>query len=227
MVFAPHPDDELLSAGGTILKYTSLGCKVTVVVATQGLGGFAKLEYQSDIKEKRRYEFERTTELLHSDFIELNLEEVDVNRTTVRTLTQFIREKRPQVILMPHYTDVHRSHRNLAIALREAIYHTTTGNAYGGYGKSFIPFAVYCYESPSCKFQYVEGSVFVTVDISQHWEEKKHIFNEIYSSQKEVIGHVVDWAEKTALLRGNDVQGNYGEAFIPLTEYVPLKILLI
>jgi LmbE family N-acetylglucosaminyl deacetylase len=227
MVFAPHPDDELLSAGGTILKYSALGCKVTVVVATKGLGGYAKPEYQGEIEEKRRHEFERTTELLHADFMELNLEEVEVNRETVKNLTQLIRERRPQVILMPHYTDVHRAHRNLATALREAIYHTTTGNAYAGYGKAFLPFAVYCYESPSCKFQYIEGNVFVTVDISRQWEEKKRIFNEVYASQKEVISRVMEWAEKTALLRGNDVQGDYGEAFVPLTEYVPLKILLI
>ena len=227
MVFAPHPDDELLSAGGTILKYSALGSKVTVVVATQGLGGYAKQEYQEDIEEKRRQEFERTTDLLHAEFMELNLKEVEVNRETIRILTQLIREKRPQVILMPHCSDVHRAHRNLSLALREAIYHTTTGNAYGGYGKAFIPFAIYCYESPSCKFQYIEGNVFVTVDISDQWEEKKHIFREVYSSQQEVIGRVLEWAEKTALLRGNEVQGNYGEAFIPLTEYVPLKILLI
>ncbi len=227
MVFAPHPDDELLSAGGTILKYSALGCKVTVVVATQGLGGYAKQEYKDEIEGKRRQEFERTTELLHASFLELSLEEFEVNRETVKTLTQLIRDKRPQVILMPHHTDVHRAHRNLAIALREAIYHTTTGNAYGGFGKAFMPSAVYCYESPSCKFQYIEGSVFVIVDISAHWEEKKHIFNEVYASQKEVIGRVMEWAEKTALLRGNDVQGDYGEAFVPLTEYVPLKILLM
>ncbi len=42
LVFAPHPDDELLSCGGTIMKYRELGSKITVVVATGGLGGYAK-----------------------------------------------------------------------------------------------------------------------------------------------------------------------------------------
>jgi hypothetical protein len=36
----------------------------------------------------------------------------------------------------------------------------------------------------------------------------------------------LDWAKDTATLRGNEVNGDYGESFIPLTEYVPLRILL-
>ena len=44
MVFAGHPDDELVSCGGTILKYQELGSEISIVMATQGLGGYAKKE---------------------------------------------------------------------------------------------------------------------------------------------------------------------------------------
>ncbi len=226
MVFAGHPDDELISAGGTILKYDKFGTKITVVVATSGLGGYAKASEKNEIADTRAKEFELVSKLLNCDFIELNYKEISVTRPVVSKITNLIRKHKPQVIFMPHPTDVHRTHRKLARVVREAIYHTATGRAYGGHGKEFMPAAVYCYESPSCKFQYIDASVFVTVDISDYWEKKVKIFKKVYSSQAEVLGRVMDWAQDTAILRGNEVNGDYGEAFIPLTEYVPLRILL-
>lgn len=226
IIFAGHPDDELISAGGTILKYAKLGTEVTTIVATSGLGGYAKLEEKNMIAETRAKELELVSELLNSKFIELNYKEISVTRPIISKFTNLIRKYRPQVILMPHPTDIHRTHRKLAKVIREAIYHTATGRAYGGFGKDFMPSAVYCYESPSCKFQYVDANVFVTVDISQFWNKKVEIFQKVYASQLEVLDRVLDWAQDTATLRGNEVNGNYGEAFIPLTEYVPLRILL-
>ncbi len=226
MVFAGHPDDELISVGGTILKYAQLGTNVTVVVATSGLGGYAKEGEENKIADTRAKEFELVTELLHCEFIELNYNEIEVSRPVISQFTNLVRKHTPQVIFMPHPTDVHRIHRNLAKVVREAIYHTATGRAYGGYGKDFMPSAIYCYESPSCKFQYVDANVFVTVDISKYWDRKVEIFQKVYASQAEVLDRVLEWAQDTATLRGNEVNGDYGEAFIPLTEYVPLRILL-
>ncbi|MFW9952757.1 MAG: PIG-L deacetylase family protein, partial [Candidatus Thorarchaeota archaeon] len=50
MVFAGHPDDELISCGGTILKYHGYGTEIIVVVATSGLGGYAKENQKEEIK---------------------------------------------------------------------------------------------------------------------------------------------------------------------------------
>lgn len=227
LVCAAHPDDELISTGGTILKYGALGSKITIMLATQGLGGYAKEEDKQAIGDKRQVEFERTAEMLHCDTVELAMDEMEVNRQTVTKLTQLIREQNPQVILMPHFTDIHRTHRHLAEAMREAIYHASRGSAYGGDGKAFTPYGIYCYESPSCQFQYSAGKVFVIVDISNQWGQKRQIFDEVYTSQQEVIYHIMEWAEKVALLHGNEIQATFGEAFIPLTDCVPLRILLV
>ena len=176
LVFAPHPDDELLSCGGTIMKYRELGSKITVVVATSGLGGYAKEEDRTRIAEKRRQELQLVGELLSVEFVELEYDELEVNREYVSRLTNLLREYRPEVILMPHFTDVHRTHRNLALILREAIYHTATGKASGGAGKEFMPKAVYYYETPSCKFQFVQGAVVIGVDITPYLEpESGHL----------------------------------------------------
>jgi len=227
MVFAGHPDDELVSCGGTILKYQELGAKITVVVATQGLGGYAKSENKDKVTSRRQSELMHIKQKLNWDVIELGHEDLKVNRKTVARVTNLIRDEKPHVILLPHFTDFHRVHRSLSKICREAIYHCSTGKAYGGYGRNWTPYGVYYYESPSCKFQYIDASVFVVVDISSYMEQKLHIFDEVYTSQKEILEQVTEWAEDTATLRGNDIYKEYGEAFIPETTYSPLKILLV
>jgi len=227
MVFAGHPDDELVSCGGTLLKYRDLGSEIIIIVATQGKGGYAKESHKKTIVEHRENELKHVSEVFKSKLIELNYQDIEINREKVSQITNLIRDYKPQVILMPHFSDFHRVHRNFSLIAREAIYHCSTGKAYGGHGRNWTPFGVYYYESPSCKFQYIEGSVFVTVNIDKYWEQKKDIFNKIYVSQKEVLERVLDWSEDTAILRGNEIDAEYGEAFIPETTYTPLKILLL
>ncbi len=227
LVLAGHPDDELVSCGGTILKYQQLGSEIYIVVATPGLGGYAKEKNKNKVVERREAELKHVTEELKWSLIELDYLDMEITREKISRITNVIRDYRPHVILMPHYSDFHRVHRNLSLIAREAIYHCSTGKAYGGHERNWTPLGVYYYESPSCKFQYIEGSVFVVVDIKTTWEQKKEIFNHIYVSQKLVLERVLEWAEDTAILRGNEINSTYAEAYIPETAYTPLKILLI
>jgi LmbE family N-acetylglucosaminyl deacetylase len=227
MIFAGHPDDEIISCGGTLLKYQELGSEIIIVVATTGLGGYAKINQKEEILLQREKELNAIQTILKSKIIELHYKEMQITREKISRITNLIREIKPQIILLPHYSDFHRVHRNLSFITREAIYHCSTGKAYGGHMRTWRPLGVYYYESPSCKFQYIEGSVFVIVDISKYWKRKKDIFNEVYISQKEVLERVLDWAKDTAILRGNEINSSYGESFIPETTYTPLKILLV
>jgi len=227
MIFAGHPDDEIISCGGTILKYQKLGADIIIIIATKGLGGYAKEENKEKIQNQRNKELNLIKSLLNCEFIELNYLDLNINRERVSQITNLIRKFKPHVILIPHYTDFHRVHRNLSLITREAIYHCSSGKAYGGHEKGWTPLGVYYYESPSCKFEYIEASVFIIVDIKDYWEKKKELFNQVYISQKEVLERVLDWAEDTAILRGNEINTAFGEAFIPETTYTPLKILLM
>ena len=108
MVLAGHPDDELVSCGGTILKYQQLGSHITIVVATQGLGGYAKEENKHRVVERREAEIQHVTEELNWELIELGYSDIEINRKKISKFTNLIREIKPQVILLPHYTDFHR-----------------------------------------------------------------------------------------------------------------------
>lgn len=227
LVLAGHPDDEIISCGGTILKYQALGSEVIVVIATSGLGGYAQNDQKTEIKNQRKQELELIRTTLKCEIIELGYENMEINGEHVSELTNLIRDTKPQVILMPHFSDFHRVHRNLSLIAKEAIYHCSTGKAYGGSQRNWTPLGVYYYESPSCKFQYIESSVFIIVDIAKYWNKKKGIFNKVYKTQREVLERVLEWAEDTAILRGNEINSQYGEAFIPDTTYTPLRVLLV
>jgi LmbE family N-acetylglucosaminyl deacetylase len=227
MIFAGHPDDEIISCGGAILKYQELGSEIIIVVATSGLGGYARKSYKERILEQRKNELKLVETILKAKIIDLNYSDIDINRRKISKITNLIREYQPQVILMPHFSDFHRVHRSLSFIVREGIYHCSSGKAYGGHERQWIPSGVYYYESPSCKFQYIDASVFIIVDIKNYWEKKREIFNQVYESQKEVLERVIEWAESTAALNGNTINSPYGEAFIPETTYTPLKILLV
>lgn len=83
------------------------------------------------------------------------------------------------------------------------------------------------YQNLGSEIKIIEGSVFVIVNIEDYWKKKKDIFNQVYTSQKEVLERVLYWAEDTAILRGNEINKGFGEAFMPETTYTPLKILLV
>jgi len=228
LIFAPHPDDELLSCGGLILKYSKLGTKVIVIGITRGIGGYSKEVYEEDIQDIRTKEFEKSIQLLGANqelSRDLGYDEITPTRPYIKEFTHLIRELQPHLILCPHPEDTHWIHRNTALCAIEAVYHCQ-GRAYGGYQKEWIPLGCYFYESPSCKFEYVEGPKIIC-DITAFWEQKIKIFQEVYKSQVEQLERVADWAERTAKLRGELGLCEYGEAFIPDTRYVPLKLLII
>ncbi|TFF90074.1 MAG: PIG-L family deacetylase [Promethearchaeota archaeon] len=230
LIFAPHPDDELLSCGGTILKYKNWGTKIYIVVSSSGIGGYSKEEYLEDIRDIRKNELEKSMSLLGVDkYYFLEFDEINPSRKYVKSFTEIIRDLRPTIVLAPHPADAHRIHRNTALVAREAVYHAQ-GKAYGGYGKEWIPFSYYFYESLSCKFINTDGAHKIIVcDISEYWEEKMRIFNQVYKSQKEMLERVSKWAVSTAKMAGEigGVGVKWGECFIPDTEFVNLKIILI
>ena len=87
MVIAGHPDDELISCGGTILKYQELGTEISVVVATTGLGGYAKKEHKTNILDQRETELERVAEVLKCELIELKYNDLVVERKKISKFT--------------------------------------------------------------------------------------------------------------------------------------------
>jgi len=229
LVFAPHADDEVISCGGTILKYTQWKCEVVVIAVTSGPGSASSEEVPDRIVERRRKEFEAARRALRlSDRSEfLGLEELQINRDDVRRFTDIIRSIQPDIVLSPHPSDRHRAHRNTALLTMEALYHAPT-EAYSGRGRAWLPLGAYFYETPSGVFgQGVQAETLVISDITEQFEAKKKILNEIYTSQAELLSAFEGWVEALARHRGEAGRCRFGEAFCPNASHVPLKLLLI
>ena len=124
LVFAAHPDDEVLGMGGTIAVHTDRGDEVRIVVVTDG----SSTQYPDDAETRARKEQEAlaaaaelgVTDYVHLDLPDMRLDtlpHVDVNRIVEDHIVDF----GPQVVYTPH-PDVNRDHRvlfdSVAVATR-------------------------------------------------------------------------------------------------------------
>lgn len=229
LVFAPHPDDELLSCGGTILKYIEWGTEAIVLVATSGKGGSSSLRRSVQVEEVRHREFEISRkELGLSDQSEfLGIEEPLISRDNVELFTKKIRELKPDLVLLPHPRDRHRVHREVSLLALEALFHSPT-EAYAGRGREWLPYGAYCYESVSGIFGVtVPAETFVISDVTTQYLRKMRIMRKAYRTQSHLLRTYASWIERIAQLRGAAGRCMYGEAFVPETGHVPLKVLIV
>ncbi|MBY9006778.1 MAG: PIG-L family deacetylase [Candidatus Lokiarchaeota archaeon] len=226
MVLAGHPDDEIISCGGTLLKYQELGSEIIIVLGTYGLGGYSEISKKDKIKDIRDNELETISQVLNWKYINLGYENLDIDREKISSVTKLILKEKPHIILAPHFKDIHRIHRNFSYIIRESIYHCSLGNTYGLQNNLWIPFGFYYYETPSCKFKDIYASSFIIVDINNYLNQKIQILNNYYKSQKFLIDKISNWMINTASLRGSEINKKFGEAYIPDTIYSPLKLVL-
>jgi LmbE family N-acetylglucosaminyl deacetylase len=113
LVFAAHPDDEVLGMGGTIALHASVrGDSVRIVCVTDG----SSTQYPGDVElgERKREEARRAAaELGVADYLHLDLPDmrldtlahVEVNRVAEEQALDF----QPEIVYTPH-PDVNRDH---------------------------------------------------------------------------------------------------------------------
>jgi len=124
LIVAPHPDDETVLAGGTAAALAAEGCRVHVVVATDGEATRGSTLSDARIREARRREVaaacrvlgaEEPTLLGHPDG---GLEGLREGLTT--DLDEVLGRIRPQVVFVPWWLDGHPDHRAVCRSLADA-----------------------------------------------------------------------------------------------------------
>jgi len=113
MVFAPHPDDDILGCGGSIAKYSDQGHEITTVFMTSGEAG--SLTYTRDQlatqreKEARQASFHlRVNETV---FLRNPDGYLEYNRDNLVKIVSLLRTKKPDIIYLPHHLDGNEDHR--------------------------------------------------------------------------------------------------------------------
>jgi LmbE family N-acetylglucosaminyl deacetylase len=128
LVIAPHPDDETLGCGVTIMRKVRAGAKVQVVIAADGrYFPSSQLISPDQMAQIRRAEATRACEILglSSDSVRfLEFEDKGLTRefgALVQRLEEVITDLKPDEILAPSILDPQKDHRALSRALRAAV----------------------------------------------------------------------------------------------------------
>lgn len=113
LVFAPHPDDEVLGCGGT-LALLAPHCVVRVVLVTDGSGGGA---LPAEIGSMRRAEWVQSLALLGiEDVVLMDLPDGQVlpGAQAQHQISQAVKAFAPDWVFAPGMTDYHRDHMAIA-----------------------------------------------------------------------------------------------------------------
>jgi LmbE family N-acetylglucosaminyl deacetylase len=112
LIIAPHPDDEVLGVGGTILKNIDKGEEIYTCIITRA--------YLPDLDEKtikkKREEVIRVNdylgvkEVFFCDFPTLKLETLP-RLTLKKSLTNIINNLKPDIMYLPHKGDINTDHK--------------------------------------------------------------------------------------------------------------------
>ena len=112
MVFSPHPDDDLIGSGGSIIKHLNHGNEVIAVYVTSGEAG--SQEYtKEELREIRENEAKKVGNFLglHEQIFLRNPDGfLEYNKKNLTRIMGLIREKKPDVVYIPHDKDGHPDH---------------------------------------------------------------------------------------------------------------------
>lgn len=127
LVVSPHPDDETLGCGGTVLRSTDAGHPVDIVFVTDGNGAHPRYLGPDELGARRRREGLAAADALGVDPDHVHCLGFDDGSLTDRlddvadALTPLIADLRPDHVLVPSHLDPHRDHVATCMAAREAV----------------------------------------------------------------------------------------------------------
>jgi LmbE family N-acetylglucosaminyl deacetylase len=117
MVLSPHPDDEIIGCGGTILKLARAGCRIVCVQATDGSDGWALRNLpEAERREVRLTEARAVAQaagIRETDYWREDNRAFRASEAMVVRLAELFTRFEPRLIFTPFLNDPHRDHRTL------------------------------------------------------------------------------------------------------------------
>lgn len=210
-IISAHPDDEILGAGGTLLKHASNGDEILWIIVTDVTeeGGFTKERIESRHKEveevAKRMNFTKTVQL---DFPTMSLSTSSLTELIPQISKEFT-EFKPETIYSLNRSDAHSDHR----IVFDAVWACTKSFRYPFIKKVLMYECISETEfGPSLAERAFVPNYFV--DISAFNDEKNEIMK-IYES--ELGAHPFPRSERNmnalATFRGATAGVEYAEAF--------------
>lgn len=203
LVIAPHPDDEIMGPGGTLLKCLKAGSRIHVVYLTSG-----KPEL-SGVMEREAGEVSRAAGY-GTTFLGYPLGDIPLNEGSIRAIGEEITRFSPGAIFVPFLFDDHDDHRRANQLLMETCRRMNMDE-----GPEVWAYQVYTALIPN-----------VIVDITEQSKEKGALIR-MWDSQMKIR----DWAHYALGLNAfnsrflkKDALPRFVEGFfvVPLKEYLRL-----
>ena len=217
LVIAPHPDDEVLGAGGTVARLSDAGAEVVVGIVTKG----APPLFSETAAERVRSEAQAAHAHLgvaRTVFLSqpaARLDEVPHHRLN-QAVAELVREVAPDTLLLPFVGDIHLDHQLTFLSGMVAARPHRVG----------FPSRILCYETLSetnwnAPLVSPTFAPNVFVDISAQLERKLEAMG-LYGSQQRDFPHERSLATIRALatLRGSTVHRPAAEAFMLMRQVI-------
>ena len=168
LVIAPHPDDEILGCGGTIIKNIKQGNDVYVCIVTKGMPPLFK-EERVELNRQHARECHQSIgvkKTLFLDFPCVTLEKEDRYKLN-QAILDVVKEIRPDEVYIPHYGDMQKDHQlvvdSAMVALRPK-YNLGIKKIYG-----YETMSETAWNVPNIQNEFIPNAF---VDISEELDEK-------------------------------------------------------
>ncbi|GIV15978.1 MAG: bacillithiol biosynthesis deacetylase BshB1 [Armatimonadota bacterium] len=210
LVFAAHPDDEIIGCGGTIARLSAMGKQVFVVTFCAGETSYTTPEMKDKIAEVRRAEADacdRVLDITERVILGKPTQGVVNDRETYQECIRLIRRYRPDVIFTHWNEDKHRDHRAISTVTDEARWKAYE-NVLADFGEPWYTPELYYYEVLEL---FTHPSVLI--DITDTFPKKQEAM-QTQQSQFAVLPGIMDYIEGLAKVRGYARGTRYAEAFL-------------
>ena len=217
LVIAPHPDDETLGCGGSLLKHKANGDQLSWLIATRGHEPqwSAELLAQKEGEIGRvaaAYGFENTFRL---KFPTIKLDAIPLEEI-IAAIREAVADAKPDLVYVNHFGDVHSDHRvvfEATMSVLKPFYSAKHGV------KKVLSYEVLSSTDamPANQARAFVPNVFV--DVTEFLEEKLEIMS-LYESEMQAspLPRALDSLRALARFRGASVGVEFAEAFMLVRE---------
>lgn len=214
LVIAPHPDDEVLGCGGTIVKHNKRGDEVYLCIVTKAYTP----DWSEEFLKNRTKEIEKANKILgikETYFLDYPTVKLDTfsQKELNESLSKVVNKVNPDILYIPHKGDLNKDHRlvfeSSLVAMRPANHKVKRILSYETlseteWGQSIEPFTPNVY-----------------IDISDTIKTKIEAMK-AYESELKQYPHPrsLEIIEALAKKRGSEVGVKFAEAFILIREII-------
>ena len=215
LIIAPHPDDEILGCGGTMLKHISVSDEVYVCIVTHATPPIYPEGASGPIQEaaKNCHKWMGVKNTFFLNFPTVMLEKVDrylLNDAILKVIT----ETQADELYIPHFGDMQRDHQVVAESCMVAVRPKYAHRVRRVYG--YETMSETAWNTPNIQNEFIPNSF---VDISEYLDRKLEALS-FYSSQLQPFpdSRSLESIKALAQYRGALMHYNAAEAFMLLRE---------